>query len=204
MMRTAVVLSALGPVAAIVAGLAVGLAAPALAQLSPQSNAPIDVTGDQLEAQPQQCLAIYRGNVEALQGTSRLRTDVLDLYAKPSPADAHPAPAPSDGGAVSSKCGALERMEAHGSVYYVTPSEVVKGDDAVYLADSKTITVTGDVVVSQGKNVVVGNRLVINTDTQHATMESNVTGAGKAGRVRSVLYPGNQGVGLFQSAPSKP
>jgi lipopolysaccharide export system protein LptA len=199
MMRTAVVLSALS----LVAGLAVGLAAPALAQLSPQSNGPIDVTGDQLEAQPQQCLAIYRGNVEALQGTSRLRTDVLNLYAKPAAPDAHPAAASPDG-AVSTKCGALDRMEAHGSVYYVTPSEVVKGDDAVYLADSKTITVTGDVVVSQGKNVVVGNRLVINTDTQHATMESNVTGPGKSGRVRSVLYPGSQGVGIFQSAPSKP
>jgi lipopolysaccharide export system protein LptA len=86
----------------------------------------------------------------------------------------------------------------------VTPSQVVKGDDAIYLADAKTITVTGDVVVSQGRNVVVGNRLVINTDTQHATMDSNVKGAGRPGRVRSVLYPGAQGVGLFQSAPSKP
>jgi lipopolysaccharide export system protein LptA len=191
MMRTAVVLSVLG--------LAVGFGAPAMAQLSGSSNAPIDVTGDQLEAQPQQCLAIYRGNVEALQGTSRLRTDVLNLYAK---ADA--APHASATGGVSTKCGALERMEAHGSVYYVTPSEVVKGDDAVYLADAKTITVTGDVVVSQGKNVVVGNRLVINTDTEHATMESNAKGAGAPGRVRSVLYPGNNGVGIFQAAPSKP
>lgn len=192
MMRTAVVLSVLG--------LAVGFSAPAMAQLSGSSNAPIDVTGDQLEAQPQQCLAIYRGNVEALQGTSRLRTDVLNLYAKPD-ATPHPSAAP---GAATSKCGALERMEAHGSVYYVTPGEVVKGDDAVYLADAKTITVTGDVVVSQGKNVVVGNRLVINTDTEHATMESNAKGAGAPGRVRSVLYPGNNGVGLFQAAPSKP
>ncbi|HEX4198807.1 MAG TPA: LptA/OstA family protein [Caulobacteraceae bacterium] len=200
MMRTAVVLSALG----LVAGLGASLAAPALAQLSPQSNAPIDVTGDQLEAQPQQCLAIYRGNVEALQGTSRLRTDVLDLYARQGAPTQQSGAGAGVTGAVASKCGALERMEAHGSVYYVTPSEVVKGDDAVYLADAKTITVTGDVVVSQGKNVVVGNRLVINTDTQHATMESNVTGPGKAGRVRSVLYPSNQGVGIFQSAPSKP
>jgi lipopolysaccharide export system protein LptA len=192
MMRTAVVLSAFS--------LVVGFAAPAAAQLAPASNAPIDVTGDQLEVQNQQCLAIYRGNVEALQATSRLRTDVLDLYAKPGD-DTHAA---GDSG-VSTKCGALQRMEAHGSVYYVTPSEVVKGDDAIYLADAKTITVTGDVVVSQGKNVVVGNKLVINTDTEHATMESNVTGAGKPGRVRSVLYPGsNQGVGIFQSAPSKP
>jgi lipopolysaccharide export system protein LptA len=191
MMRTAVVLSVLG--------LAAMLGAPATAQLAPASNGPIDVTGDQLEAQPQQCLAIYRGNVEALQGTSRLRTDVLDLYARPGGNSGPSAP-----GAVSSRCGALERMEAHGSVYYVTPSQVVKGDNAVYLADAKTITVTGDVVVSQGKNVVVGNRLVINTDTQHATMESDAKGAGKPGRVRSVLYPGAQGVGLFQSAPPKP
>ncbi len=189
MMRTAVVLS--------VFSLA---AAPAFAQLSSGSNGPVDVTADQLEAQPQQCLAIYRGNVEALQGTSRLRTNLLNIYAKAGPAQAQTAP----GGGPTSKCGALDRMEAHGSVYYVTPSEVVKGDDAVYLADAKTITLTGDVVISQGKNVVVGNRLVINTDTQHATMESNAKGAGAANRVRSVLYPGSQGVGLFQSAPTKP
>ena len=184
MMRTAVVLS--------VFSLAAGFSAPALAQLSSSSNSPVDVTADQLEAQPQQCLDIYRGNVEALQGTSRLRTDLLNIYAKPGAAQAQPAP----GGGPSSKCGALDRMEAHGSVYYMTPSEVVKGDDAVYLADAKTITLTGD--------VVVGNRLVINTDTQHATMESNAKGAGAANRVRSVLYPGSQGVGLFQSAPAKP
>ena len=192
MMRTAVVLS--------VFSLAVGFTGPAMAQLSSSSNSPVDVTADQLEAQPQQCLAVYRGNVEALQGTSRLRTDLLNIYAKRGVAQAQLAP----GGGPSSKCGALDRMEAHGSVYYMTPSEVVKGDNAVYLADAKTITLTGDVVVSQGKNVVVGNRLVINTDTQHATMESNAKGAGAAGRVRSVLYPGSQGVGLFQSAPPKP
>jgi lipopolysaccharide export system protein LptA len=195
MMRTAVVLSALS--------LAVGMGAPAVAQLAPASNAPIDVTGDQLEVQNQQCLAIYRGNVEALQATSRLRTDVLDLYAKPGDPGQAGAGAAATGG-VSTKCGALERMEAHGSVYYVTPSEVVKGDDAVYLADAKTITITGDVVVSQGKNVVVGRRLVINTDTEQATMESDVTGAGKPGRVRSVLYPNStQGGGIFQLAPAK-
>ena len=95
MMRTAVVLS--------VFSLAAGFSAPALAQLSSSSNSPVDVTADQLEAQPQQCLAIYRGNVEALQGTSRLRTDLLNIYAKPGAAQAQPAP----GGGPSSKCGAL-------------------------------------------------------------------------------------------------
>src|ERR1700722_5809139 len=113
MMRMAAVLSALG--------LALGLGAPTMAQLAPTSNAPIDVTGDQLEVQNQQCLAIYRGNVEALQAPSRLRADVLDLYAAQGGQD-HAAGASG----VSTKCGALNRMEAHGSVYYVTPNEVVK------------------------------------------------------------------------------
>ncbi len=187
MKRTAAVLS--------VFSLAVGLAAPAQAQLAPQSKSPIDVTGDQLEAENAQCLLIYRGNVEALQDTSRLRTDQLELYAAKA-GESHAAGATG----MSTKCGGIERIEAHGSVYYVTPSQVVKGDDAIYLADEKTITITGDVVVSQGKNVVVGSRLVINTDTEQATMDGASKGAGKAGRVRSVIYPGQNQGALFQSA----
>ncbi len=84
-------------------------------------------------------------------------------------------------------------MEADGSVYYVTPDRVVKGDHAVYSADSKTIVVTGQVVVAQGKNVSAGTRLTINTDLGQATMESSVKGRGALGRVRTVLYPSTEG-----------
>jgi lipopolysaccharide export system protein LptA len=195
MMRTAVALSGLI--------FAVAWGAPVAAQLAPSSNAPIDVTADQLEVQAKSCLAIWRGHAEALQSTSRLRADTLNLYSKIGPARAQPAPATGAAGP-SSNCGALDKMEADGSVYYATPQEVVKGDHAVYLADAKTITVTGDVVISQGKNVVVGNRLVINTDTGQATMESDVKGRGQPGRVRMVFYPNsNDSGGLFPTSPAK-
>lgn len=173
-------------------------ASPAAAQLAGNSNAPIDVTGDKLEVQNQDCLATYSGHVEALQGTSRLRADVLKVYAHNTGVSRTSAAAP---GGVSTKCSGIDRMEAHGSVYYVTPSQIVKGDDAVYMADAKTITVTGDVVVSQGKNVVVGSRLVVNTTTQEATMESGAQGAGHSGRVRSVIYPGANTGSLFGAGP---
>src|ERR1700694_3812687 len=150
----------------------------AIAQLAPAANGPIDVSADQLGVQNRQCLASYKGSVEALQGTSRLRADTLDVYAKPGGGQASPAGGPS------TKCGDIDRLIADGSVYYATPQEVVKGDHAVYLADDKTITVTGDVVISQGKNVGVGNRLVIKTTTGQATMESDVKGRGQPGRVR--------------------
>ena len=186
--------------AAVVAALAVAYAAvPAAAQAPTASNAPFDVSSEKLLVQNARCLAIYSGHVEALQGTNRLRANTLNVYAKPGagPRDAHAAA----GAGLGAKCGELDRMEADGSVFYATPQEVVKGDHAVYLADDKTITVTGDVVISQGKNVVVGDRLVVNTVTGEATMQSNATGRGQSDRVRSVIYP-NQSGSPFGAAPA--
>jgi lipopolysaccharide export system protein LptA len=187
--------------AAVLIALALG-AAPAgaaLAQLAPASNGPIDVEADQLLAQNQQCVATWKGSVEARQGTSRLRSDTLSLYEKVGGTGTQTT------AGVSSKCGDPVKMVADGSVYYTTPQEVVKGDHAVYLAENKTITVTGDVVISQGKNVVVGNRLVIDTDTGQATMESDVKGRGQPGRVRAVIFPSSgQTGGFFPSTPARP
>ena len=162
---------------------------PALAQIAPSSNAPVDVTADELEVQNSQCLAIWRGSAEALQEQSRLRANVLNIYNKQRAGGSRQT-GPNLGG--GGNCGTLDRMEADGNVYYVTPTQVIKGDHAVYLADSRTITVTGDVVATQGKNVLTGARLVVNTDTGQATMVSSVQGRGKSGRVRGVFYP-NQG-----------
>jgi lipopolysaccharide export system protein LptA len=176
--------------------LALGSAHSARAQLSPSSKAPVDVTADQLEVQNPKCLAIWSGDAEALQDTSRLRANVINIYNKALPA--------RPGEQAGQSCGQLDRMEADGQVYYVTPTQVVKGDHAVYAADSKTITVTGDVVVSQGCNVSAGTRLVINTDTGQANMASDVTGRGHAGRVRAVLYQSGTGGGCTTGAPSAP
>ena len=173
-------LKTLAPLAAALSLLASGVAT---AQLAPSSNAPVDVTADQLEVQNQKCLAIWSGDAEALQATSRLRANVINIYNKALPARAGDQP--------GRNCGQLDRMEADGQVYYVTPDQVVKGDHAVYSADDKTITVTGDVVVSQGCNVSAGSRLVIRTETGVASMASSVTGRGKSGRVRAVISQNN-------------
>jgi lipopolysaccharide export system protein LptA len=158
-----------------------GFAGPSLAQLAPSSNAPVDVTADQLQVENQKCLATYSGDAEALQATSRLRANVINIYFKSLP--------PHTGDQSNQSCGQLDHMEADGAVYYVTPDQVVKGDHGVYSADTKTIVVTGDVVVAQGRNVSSGTRLVINTDTGVANMESDVKGRGQPGRVRAVFYP---------------
>ena len=170
----------------------------AMAQLAPSSNAPVAIAADQLDVQSQKCLAVYTGDAEALQDTSRLRANTINIYYKVLPPRSG---AQNDSGAPGGKnCGLLDRMEADGQVYYVTPNQIVRGDHAIYTGADKTIVVTGDVVVAQGKNVTAGTRLTINTDSGVATMASNVTGRGKSGRVQSVIYPNQSQSGAAKAA----
>lgn len=182
--------------AAVACGLAVS--GPAAAQLVQNSDAPVDITADELEVVNAQCLATYKGAAEALQDTVRLRADVLKIYYKPQ--------APGAGGrsGAGANCGSLmDRMEAIGSVYYVTPQQKVHGDNALYIADSSTITITGDVVAIQGQNVLRGSKMVINTTTGDAQVISAGGGRGKPNRVRTVLYPKQQQQVAGQAAPPR-
>ena len=144
------------------------------AQIAPSSNAPVDVTADELEVRQGECLAVWRGRAEALQERSRLRANTINIYSRKGQGSA---------------CGAMDRMEAIGEIYYVTPQQKVRGDRAVYTASNNTITVTGDVVIDQDGNVIRARRLVINVDSGQATMDG---GQGGAGRVRGVFNPGAQ------------
>jgi lipopolysaccharide export system protein LptA len=191
------------PLAIMAVAATLAVAGAAFAQLAPSSsNAPVDVTADQLEVQNQKCVAIYSGDAEALQATARLRANVINIYFKALPPHAGDQPGKGATGASQTNCGQLDRMEADGAVYYVTPDQVVKGDHGVYSADTKTIVVTGDVVVAQGRNVSSGTHLVINTETGVANFTSDVTGRGKTGRVRAVLFPNQTQTGAAAAASS--
>ena len=167
------------------------------AQLAGSSHAPVDITADGSVWNNNQCTAVWQGAAEALQDNARLRADSISAHFKAAPGE--------HTGGGSANCGEIDTMNAEGQVYYVTPNQVVKGDHAVYTADSKTIVITGDVVAAQGKDVIAGTKLVINTDTGQATWASNVTGRGKPGRVRAVLYPnGAQTGGQSSDSASAP
>ena len=163
------------------AGFALALIAtlPARAQIETNSKSPIDITANEAEVLNQQCLAIWRGDAEALQDKSRLRADTISVYTKVKGKDAKGEPS----------CGATDRIIADGHVFYVTPDETAKGAHAVYSSADDMTVLTGDVVVVQGKDVARGDRLTIKVSTREARMYSNVTGAGRLGRVRGVFYP---------------
>jgi beta-lactamase regulating signal transducer with metallopeptidase domain/lipopolysaccharide export system protein LptA len=91
-------------------------------------------TGDWVEA---------RGDVETTEGDWRVSSDRLGLSA---PLDQH-----FD----------IKKVEWEGHVFVDTGEDAARGDYAVYEAASKTITLSGHVVVERGKGVVQNDRLVI-------------------------------------------
>jgi lipopolysaccharide export system protein LptA len=149
------------------------------AQISPKGG-PVDVSSDDFSANDAQKVVTYKGNVEVLQDQNRLRADALNIYFASTAGAARPAAGPGGAG-----WGDIDRLEAVGNVYFVTPSQTVRGDKAVYTKASDTIVVTGTVVVAQGENVMKGSKLTVHVGSGQTTME----GAGESGRVRGVFYP---------------
>ena len=105
-----------------------------------------------------------RGRAEIVQGGNRIRANAIE--------------------ATRSSSG-VSRIEATGDVYFVTPDQSMRGERAVYTPGNDEIVVTGDVVLTQGRNVLTGNRIVYNTRTETARIE----GGGGNGRVQGVFYP---------------
>jgi lipopolysaccharide export system protein LptA len=108
-----------------------------------------------------------RDKVEITQGANRLRAEAIE----------------GRGAA-----GQFESITATGGVYYVTPTESIRGDRAVYTVSNATIVVTGNVILTQGQNVLTGSRLTYNVDTGAANMAG-----GSGGRIQGVFYPQKSG-----------
>lgn len=190
---------------------AAALVAPqAMAQLA-KTSGPIDISANELELVDAQHLAIWRGDVDAIQGQDRLRSDVLNVYftGKPSDGAQGSGAGQSPNGAQTSNAaapgrdwGKVDHMVAEGHVFFVTPTQTARGDHGVYDLASDTVTVTGDVIVVQGQSVIHGEKLFIEVKSGHATMVP--AGPPSPQRVRGVFYPNQNNTAEGDSAaPAK-
>lgn len=180
MKRTQLILRGAAASAVAIAGaglLAWSAGGEAYAQIS-QGGGPIAIGADRLEVIDAERVSIWTGRAEATQGENRLRADVIRAYS---------AGRRGGGEGGTNMGGDIERMVATGNVYFVTPTQVIRGDDATYTAASDTIVVTGDVILTQGENVLTGSRLTVEVSSGRAVMDGANTDAGR--RVRGVFYP---------------
>lgn len=145
------------------------------------SNAPVDFDADHMEVHDLDHRAFLTGNVRAVQQDMTLTADRVTANYTGSMANS----GPSGGGSPQ-----VHRMDATGHVVVTRPTEVAHGDYGIYDLDKRLVTLIGKVTLDRtGANAstVRGGRLVINLNTNQATMDGGAVGgngsAGKGGRV---------------------
>lgn len=171
MTRTLMTLLALG---------AALLAAPVAEAQIGRSGGPLDVQARQMDVFDEEGRILLRGEVDVIQGDTRLAADEIEIFYTPG--------GNGGGGATSGGFGDIRNIVATGNVFYVTPLERARGNRGVYVAESDTVTLTGDVVLTRGENVITTTRFVTNLTTGNSSFDGGESGA----RVRSVLFPGTQ------------
>jgi len=160
-----------GPVLCLLASVLFAL--PAGAQLS-RDGGRTQIGANQLEVAERESRAVYIGDVDVVQGDARLRADKLTInFAGNSTA--------ANGGGF----GDIDNMIAEGNVFYVTPDLRARGNRGEYQAETETIVLTGDVIISRCGDVAKGEKLVLKTQTGQSTLD----GGEDAARVVTIIDP---------------
>ena len=157
---------------------------------------PVKIESDSLEIHDRERFAIFNGNVVVQQGDSTMRSRQLKVYyeGELSKAGKRSAPAQTEkDGATRKKDPAqrIRRLEAIGGVIISSKDQRATGDLGVFDMRSNTATISGNVVISQGPNVMQADRLIVDLDTGWSRLES--ASKDGRGRVQGVFVPGSVG-----------
>jgi lipopolysaccharide export system protein LptA len=136
----------------------------ALQGFSQNRGQPVQIEAGALEVRDKDKVATFSGNVKVLQGDTTMRCKSLVVFyeqqGQPSGAPVMKAATPGPGGSSQ-----ISRLEATGGVTVNQKDQTATGDTASFDMKANTVTLKGNVVVSQGQNVMRGDRLVVNLTT---------------------------------------
>jgi lipopolysaccharide export system protein LptA len=169
--------------------------------LSQSSGDPIDIESDALVVHDKEKYATFRGKVKAVQGTTTLRAKELNVHYI---GGASLAPGNKEGGAATStkvadaKGGGeaakgdqaqITKIEAKGEVVITSDKDQTTTSEwALYDVTAQMVTVGGNVVLTQGQNVLKGDRLIIDLKTGESRFE-NTGNEATGGRIRALFMP---------------
>ena len=150
---------------------------PALPGQQQGNDQPIQIDAKSLEVHDKNKQATFSGNVKVVQGDTTMTCKKLVVFygqelgigEKPVVTAKTQTKTTSD---APPDAQSIRRIEAHGDVTVLTKDQSASGDLGVYDVIAKTITLTGNVVVTQGQNVIHGGRVVVNTVTGNAHVEA--------------------------------
>ena len=151
----------------------------ALQGFSKNRDEPVQIEAASLEVRDKDKVATFSGNVHVIQGDTDLRSKTLVVFYEGDEAGKGGIKAAQPGPGGSSQ---IKRLEASGSVLVTQKDQTATGDKGVFDMRTNTIMLTGNVVISQGQNVLRGERLVVDRATGVSRMEG--------GRVQGIFQRG--------------
>ncbi|MBR1176706.1 LPS ABC transporter substrate-binding protein LptA [Bradyrhizobium sp. KB893862 SZCCT0404] len=173
----------------------------AMQGFSQNRDQPIQIEAASLEMRDKKKEATFAGNVKVVQGDTTMTSKTLVVFYESGGGDKPAAPQPAAKGASAKGApmqsatpgpggaSSIKRLEARGNVVVTQKDQVVTGETAVF--DTKTNLITmlgggpaGQVVLTQCKNVLRGDRLMVDMTTGVSRVESD------SGRVQALLPQG--------------
>jgi lipopolysaccharide export system protein LptA len=177
----------------------------AMQGFSQNRDQPIQIEAATLEMRDKKKEATFAGNVKVVQGDTTMTSKTLVVSYESASAPAAPAGAksaksapiqsatPGPGGSSS-----IRKLEAKGNVVVTQKDQVVTGETAVFDTKANLITMLGGVVLTQCKNVLRGDRLLVDMTTGVSRVESD------SGRVQGLFIQSGQGCGPAPPGPGTP
>lgn len=111
-----------------------------------------------------------KGNAIAIRGDDKIQADTLKAILE------------QDKNGKNS----IKSMEAINNVIITSPTETITGDKASFLAKENIATLTGNVKIVRGKNILEGSKAIVDLNTNISKIFGN---SSSKGRVRGVFYP---------------
>lgn len=146
---------------------------------STSSRGPIEISADELEVRQPDQVAVFKGNVLAVQGTMNLKSDRMTVYYRSG----------DEKNADGSKKESVSRIDVDGNVFITNPTETASGNKGIYDVDKNEIRLLGDVTLTRDKNILKGNALIYDMTAGKSVLTDGNGGGSDSKRVRALFVP---------------
>jgi lipopolysaccharide export system protein LptA len=160
-----------------------------------RSKEPITITSDNLEYQYDDGVVVYRGDVLAVQGDVRIKSNELRITLVRNDEKRAASRAASE--LDSADASKLQTVVASGSVRIDQGTRWAVAGKATFEQSKRTLVLTENPVVHDGPNEVTGDRIVVYIDENRSVVE------GGPKRVKATLIPDKKDGGAGPK-PAKP
>ena len=167
----------------------------ALQGFSQNHDQPVHIEAATLEVRDKDKVATFSGDVKVKQGDTGLRCKSLVVFYEGNDADGKTLQAASPGPGGQQR---IKRLEARGGVVVTHKEQTATGESGIFDMKTNTVTLNGNVVMTQGQNMLRGDRLVVDLTSGVSRVESGKNGQG---RVQGLFQPGSGSLDLKSGTP---